>query len=830
MVRFVHTILLFIALIFCCQAQESISGVVTESISGDPVPFANVYTPSGVGTYTEDDGSFTVKPSATDAFIVVSMLGYESDTVQIAAIADVNLVRVELELSSLSIETVEIQGEKQNLAKQAIKAVEENRKNIVNDDQAVELKTYRRSEYQRYHKPSKKDTIDTIPGWNIVCLYEELADHFKDGDKYKKIVTGELNSNEDGQLRRSSRFAIDSDFSGSNLSIEYNPIDVLLQPEQIFMDLYDDIWFNPNVTAKPIQSPIGRMALSTYNYRLDSLAVNEVGDSIFWIEVTPIFKQSAAYQGMLVVNAKQAILLESDLTLSSSTVPGIKSVTVSSEYAVDTFVRVTKASLGYEAKLSDDKYRCQHDVVFSDYVYGQVYPKRFFTSELVTYTTESLEHNAELWKERRPLEMNSNLVKFVMEQDSIYQYEHSPEYYRIQDSIYNHNSLIDYVFKGYGWKNRGKGITTSFDPAMGYFRLNHVGGWRVRIGGGVQKEFLDATRLDVSGFLNYGISNHDLKGLVTVGYTYLPKKFARYYATFGNFYDFITVSQSFDQILSPKNLIVVRRYKVGHAHELINGLYLDVAAQYQVKSPLNVLEIPTWTTELFGETNGPIDFDRYKALFIKTELIYKFGQKYIIRGPRKLLLSNPNPTAKLTTRVGVPNVFGSQVNFIKIQGEIYQRARPTFLGSTNYRAVAGAFMLKDRITPLEYQFFRGENFIFFSDPLENMQLLDENISTDGPYLMSVFVHHFDGFIMDKIPLLNLLQMEVITGAALLNLPESKYTQGEFYLGVGKKFKFFKETVQLSAYRVFAYDSNHRSKARYVFGANIYDPFNGQWVY
>ena len=57
--------------------QITVTGRVTDS-SGDPIPWADVYQKgTGTGTVTDDDGSYSIKVSSSEAVLVASFIGYQ---------------------------------------------------------------------------------------------------------------------------------------------------------------------------------------------------------------------------------------------------------------------------------------------------------------------------------------------------------------------------------------------------------------------------------------------------------------------------------------------------------------------------------------------------------------------------------------------------------------------------------------------------------------------------------------------------------------------------------------------------------------------------------
>jgi hypothetical protein len=152
------------------------------------------------------------------------------------------------------------------------------------------------------------------------------------------------------------------------------------------------------------------------------------------------------------------------------------------------------------------------------------------------------------------------------------------------------------------------------------------------------------------------------------------------------------------------------------------------------------------------------------------------------------------------------------------------------LGNANWYALVGSFLNTKSLRVVENRFFRGSTPYLFADPLRDYQLLSATQQTRENYIQGMIIHHFNGFIMDKIPLLNYLQLELTVGAAALALPEQNFLHGEVYAGIGRKFTFLGEQFQVSAYAATADSSIDRLTVQYKFGVNFYNAFTGKWAY
>jgi hypothetical protein len=86
-----------------CSLSAQIRGVVKDSISGEPIPFVNIWVENEtVGTTSEADGTFFLEASK-EKNIVISVLGYERKTLKGTAISIVQLKPMTYDLAEVVI-------------------------------------------------------------------------------------------------------------------------------------------------------------------------------------------------------------------------------------------------------------------------------------------------------------------------------------------------------------------------------------------------------------------------------------------------------------------------------------------------------------------------------------------------------------------------------------------------------------------------------------------------------------------------------------------------------------------------------------------------------
>ncbi len=87
-----------------CSVFAQLSGIVKDSISGEPIPYVNIWVESeNTGTNSEENGSFVLHISE-EKNIVFSALGYETKTISSKEIAKVYLRSKNIQLEELILE------------------------------------------------------------------------------------------------------------------------------------------------------------------------------------------------------------------------------------------------------------------------------------------------------------------------------------------------------------------------------------------------------------------------------------------------------------------------------------------------------------------------------------------------------------------------------------------------------------------------------------------------------------------------------------------------------------------------------------------------------
>jgi len=832
--------ILTICFLFTAQlhGQYVLKGIVTDS-EKMPIPGARVFIENTTyGVITNYKGEYFLELKAKSTYpIAFKMVSMKDTTVSVTISGKMTTLDVSLTNYSQELETVEVSSKKVDVAKMVIKAMQNNRNKMTNQYENYESKTYlktglEKSIDQRFAQKNK--TIDSIISagparMNFIESYS--ITRFKAPNTYSEKVLAHHDYAEKSQNNVSA--SVNFDF-GNTIApmqfIETNPYIFYEKVQDGDFNLYKSMINIPKVSENPIVSPIGFNAFLNYNFDLAEIFY-EGDQKIYAIKVTPKFKQAALFDGTLFILDKIWVIKSFELSINPAAMPFFIDFTVLQDYEqIDSFWVPTRREFVYTIK--DGKYLISANtrVNQTDFKFNQLFDKKTFNNQVLTYTDDAFDKDSSYWTNARPIQLKESELQYIYEQDSIENYLASEAYLDSIDKAYNKVTFWDVTLNGIGFRNRFKQEQIYIKSLLSSAKIFGVGGFRYGAGGSYSKKFGNSQKIKLKADFDYGFNNKDLKGSGGIEYTFLPQRFGEIEVNAGDIYDLITNYNSVLGTFSRGNYVRKRFFNVSHRIEITNGLYGRATLSYSDRESIGNLELSNWSDQLFGELNVPTNFQRYKIAMVELEFLYRFKQKYVIKKNEKQIIGTKYPELSLTYRKGIPNLFDSEVNFDFLEVKATDEINLGNYGDSKWSALIGSFVNDASLRFIEHKFFRGSDRFFFSNPLLSHQLLDSTFNTRNPYFQGFYLHHFNGFIMNKIPLINKLKLELSAGASALIIQDISYSHAEVFVGLEKKFRIKKQYFRIGAY--MATRANTTSAVAYQFkiGIDFFNSFTNSWTY
>ena len=834
---FALLLLLFSNVLF---GQQVLKGIVTNE-QNIPVPGVRVFIENTTyGVITDFKGFYFLELPVKKTYpIAFKMIGMKDSIVEIDITQKITNFNIQLSDYIEKLETVEVSSKKIDVAKQVIKAMQDNRSNMANQFENYACNTYLKTSLEKSINPKiaeKSKEIDSIiqVGPSKMNFIESFSiTKFKAPNTYKEEVIAQHDYAEKSNNNFSASVSVD--FGTTIVPIQYIPTNPYIFFEKIQdgdFNLYQSMLDLPKISEHPIVSPIGFNAFLNYNFDLANIFYEqETGHKIYEIKVIPKFKQAALFEGTLFIIDKLWVIQSFELNINSAAMPFFKDFTVLQDYElIDSNWVPTRREYVYT--IHDGKYIISANtrVNQSNYTFNNVENKNDFNNEILVYQDEAFNKDSAYWEGIRPIQLKLNELAFIHEQDSIERHVKSEAYLDSLDKAYNKVTFWDVTLNGMGFRNRFKGESIYIKSLLSSVRVFGVGGFRYGTGGFYSKKFENSQKIKVDADFDYGFNNKDLKWKMGLEYTFLPKRFGLIELKGGDTYDLITDYNSILGTFSRGNYVRKQFIEIGHRIEIVNGFYGKINFSYSDRQGIDNLILSEWSTLLFGELNKPKTFERYIISLVEFQFLYRFKQKYIIKQNEKQLIGTKYPEIELTYKKGIPGLFNSEVNFDFIELKASDEINLGNYGDSKWSVLAGSFVNEVDLRFMEHKFFRGSDRFFFSNPLRSHQLLDSTFNTSKPYFQAFYLHHFNGFVMNKIPLINKLKLELMVGASSLIIQDIAYSHAEVFAGLEKKFRIKKQYFKVGAFMVTRANSSEAITYQFKIGLDFFNSFTNTWSY
>lgn len=831
-------------------SQNVVKGTVLDE-EGYSVPGVRISVENSTyGVPSNAKGAYFLEVGDLKTIVIqYKMLGFETliDTVHISDENSVVIHNVTLLTESTDLETVEIYADKRDIAKEVINNVIDRKKEFRKAYDNYQCETYVKTALEK--EPRKRNALpDSLKeAFGSPILREKMnfiesqsITRFQQSNKYKETII----AHNDYAEKSNSTVTVSGDFSDPNSIlptqvIQHNPYIFFEKTQDGDFDIYENLIEIPHVTTKPLVSPLALNAFVNYKFTLKSV-FNEDNQKIYEIDVSPRFKEAALFEGTLFVIDSLWAIKSMDLKINASSMPFFQDFRVIQDFQlVDGNWIVTRREYSYTIK--DGSYlvlgntRVQHkDYQFNLSKDAEGFGDRGFKNVLLEYDEAAFDRDSAYWEDIRPIPLKQQELDFIRIQDSIERATTSNEYIDSVNADYNKVRFWDVVLSGVGFRNREKKQEIFISPLISQMQPFGIGGYRHRLGGSYSKEFDNAQDIRISGDIDYGFRNRDVRGDVTVAYTYLPRHFANLEVSVGDNYDFVTFDQSVANFFSRGNYVRKTFFNVSQRYEVVNGLYGRVTFDYSTRRDISNLEKAPWAIQLGEILNWPEieTYETYTVSIVELQLLYRFKQKYILKGNKKIVVGTAFPELRMLYKKGIPNLLGSDVNFDFLEVGISDEVNLATFGNLKWDVEAGTFFGKtaDEVQYIERKFIRGSDLFFFSNPLNTMQLLDSTFNTTQPYLQAYAIHHFNGAIMSKIPLINKLKLELVGGGGALFIREANYAHLEFYAGIERAFKIKRQLFKIGTYYVLRENNAASINFNLKFGFDFFNTYTNSWSY
>jgi hypothetical protein len=827
--------LLFLFSSIALNAQFVVKGIVTDQ-DQNPLPGVKVYVDSTTyGVITDYNGNYFLELKSQKPYsLKFKMTGMIDTTVVVDILKNMTELNLTMEEEAVELGSVEVVTKKIKVANSIIKKVQKNKKNMAFQLDNYVCHTYLKTGLDREQR--KPDS--TSEGPSKMSLIESLSitTFIAPGTYHEKIIAHHDYSDKEPSRSSSPIDYFQEDVITPIQSVEIDPYIFYEKVEDGDFNLYQNMINLPKISEHPITSPLGLQAFTNYKFKLTNV-LYEDDQKIYEIEVTPRFKSAPLLSGHLYIINDLWIVKSFNLSVNPGAMPFFRDFNVIQDYEkIDSNWLPVRREFTYTIKESEEYIRASTRVNHSNYIFNQDIKAKDFKNEISSYADDAFMKDSAYWNENRPILLKQSELTFIAEQNLIDSIRLSEHYLDSVDSEFNKVKFWDVTLNGVGFRNRYKKQEVFIAPLLGSIELFGIGGFRYNFSGSYSKQFKNAHKIKIVPSLNYGFRNNDLKPQVAIDYTFLPLKFGSIELKVGDIYERVTNQTTVvNYFLGGGNRVEKTFVSVAHRRELVNGLYGRVKFSYANMQPLGDVDLgpiigyfqalDTAEQVLFPD---PPPFEPYLISLAEFKLQYRFRQKYIIKNNEKLIIGSEYPEIEMTYKQGIPKLFGSEISYNSIEFKVSDEINLGNYGDSRWKVVTGSFIAKKNLRVIEHQFIKESDLGFFSNPLHTHQSLDTNYNTSGSYLQGFYLHHFNGFFLNKIPIIRTLGFESIAGTSLLLLNEFDYSHSECFVGVEKKIRFLNQYFKYGFYYVGRFNDVANPQFRFKFGIDYLNTFTNKW--
>ena len=802
------------------QNEIRIKGLVTDSVSGEPLPYVSIIvkgTTTGAATDLDGRFSLTVPSSASGKMLEVSYLGYSTKQVPLKSGQSLS---IQLAPTGIALNEVVVKPGRERYRRRDNPAVAFV-KNVIERRDANDPRNHDYYSYDRYqkmlfamndYKPKKRedgktgkfdfleDFIDTLDvGTTILPLSEK--EHFetvyyrKDPRSEKRLVKGDKSAGVDEVFSR--------DGIQQFLNEAFREVDIFRNNIPLFLQRF--------------VSPLSSLGPTFYKYYLmDTLEID--GQKCMDLGFVPFNSESFGFTGHLYVTLDSTYFVRRVLL----NVPKDINLNFVSHMTIDqTFRRepdgtrlITKDDIRVNFKLSEKSKGmfAQRLIVYSNHSFEpDTAQLAIFEQPAPSITLkEAYTQTDKFWEENRPQEgrrRNPNTVDKLMAK------------LRSIPVFYITEKIVTILVSGYVPATKDEANNKfEFGPMNTTISGNAIEGARFRVGGTTTPQF--HKRLTLDGFAAYGVRDKKMKYDALVEYSFIDRKqyrkeFPMHSIRFEYMYDINKLGQQYMYTSKDNFLLAIRRKRDTRATYLRKAELTYTREHYNGISYSAVLRnkreyaTPYAVFDRINADGSLTSLDHYDMTELELNFRYGYNEKFYQTRNNRIPITFDAWVFNLSHVMGWKGFLGSSYNYQRTDIGLQKRLWFSAFGYTDIILKAGKVWTK---VPYPLLILPNANLSYTIQPeaYTNMNAMefinDEYASWDVTYYMN-------GLLLNRIPLIKKLKWREVfcfrglwghlsdknnpaKSTGLFAFPEGSMTLGkapymEASVGIENIFKFLR---------------------------------------
>ncbi len=745
--------------------DTTIKGVVVDSLTREPIPFALMFLKgSDAGTQADADGRFEITTKVNFICANFSMMGYTAKDVYVTK-GDVNDLTVELSADGVTLKEFVVRPGKEHYSKKNNPAVQFMEK-LRDMKEKYDPKNHDYFSYDKYEKMNfalndfseKKKDKWLFKKFKFIFEYMDTSE--VSGKPILNVSVKEKLSTElfRRQPNTAKEYVKGVKRAGLDEIVDEESVQRFLDDVFKEVDIFDN---NIAIMQNRFVSPLSKIGANFYKYYLsDTIPVD--GVQCIELSFAPFNNRTFGFFGRIYVPLGDSTMFVKKVIMN---VPrDINLNYVESLRIEQTF---EKAADGSRLKTKDDMVvefsiisaaqglYARRRTLYNNFSFDPPADMNVFDAETKqVFADDAMQMPDEYWKENRiePIKDKENAISKLLAQ------------LRTVPAFYWSEKVISALVSGY--IGTGSKETSKFDfgPMNTTISGNYVEGARLKVGGMTTANL--SKHWFTKGYVAYGFKDKKWKYDAEVEYSFNEKKyhakeFPIHSLRLHHKYDLNQLGQQYmftnmdNMFLSWKRqtndkITYLRTSELEYKHEGENGLAVTLGLKYQIQ------EATRWMPFIDGYGNWS---DNYQQSSVNLTLRYAPGEKFYDARFTRIPINLDMPILILSHTYSPKGVFNNRFTINKTELSVQKRFWFSAFGYTDIILKGGKIWSKVSYPDL---LLPNANLSYTIQP-ESYALMNAMEFMNDQYLSWDITYFMNGALLNRVPLIKYLKMrEVIS--------------------------------------------------------------------
>lgn len=749
------------------SAQSTVvTGIVSDARDKDPLPYVTVlFSGSKLITRTDVDGKFSISAPDAQTKLQFSFVGYSTKIVTIRP-GETQHIDVKMDPESTALNEVVISSGKRPAYRNKNNPAVELIRKVIDNKAANRLTGYDQVEYRQYEKMvfSMSNLSEKFKNKRIFRNYQflfEEQDSTKIGGKNRlpiflqeKVTQNYFNKNPE---RNKTVVLGDKHVNYDTPLIDSKGMSQYFERMYADVDLYQN---NISLVSNQFLSPIADAAPTFYKFFITDTIKNH-SPQLIELSFIPRNNTDLLFEGKMYITMDgkygvQDAFLTVNRNINLNFVRALE-VKLNFDKNQEQRYYLSKTNLIVDFGLSKDKgtgFTGERTVTLTDYAINKKQPDSVFAGPKVSILANAEKRQEQFWLQNRADSLSANDLKIYRNVDTL----------KNMSSFKKTMDLVTLLFAGY--KDFGP---FEVGPVNTFYSFNEVEGLRLRIGGRTTPALSKRYYFETYGA--YGFKDEKWKYFLSGTYSINNKSiyaFPQHYIRTSFQRDTKIPGQELQFVQEDNFLLSFKRgennmmlyndiYKVEYQKEFENHFSYNVSFRKWSQKPGGAL--------YFGNVldGRPNLIDNINTSEITVALRYapreRFYQGKIYRTP----IIDKYPVFNLKYTAGLKDVLGGDYSYHNFTGSIDKRFYLSQLGYSDI-TIDGGYIFGKVPFPLLDIHRANQTYAY---QLKSYNLMNFLEFVSDHYASFNIDHNFNGFFLNKMPLLKKLKLRESVSFKLL---------------------------------------------------------------